>query len=133
MRFFQALLAVAAVTCAACHPGPAIGSAPKPPTVDGTIAGIVSSETKVPLPSRKVTAINTQSGARFDTTTGSNGGYTLKVPPGTYRLEVELQPGETVAKHPGETRVNTSDLDPHRHFVIAITKRPASGHQPDTR
>jgi hypothetical protein len=25
-------------------------------------------------------------------------------------------------KHPGETRVNRSDLDPQRHFVITVGK-----------
>jgi hypothetical protein len=58
-------------------------------------------------------------------TTGINGGYTLKVPEGTYRLEIELLPGEAVAKQPEETRVNRSDLDPRRDFVI--TARRAGG------
>jgi hypothetical protein len=30
-----------------------------------------------------------------------------------------LLPGETISKQPGETRVNRSDLDPRRDFVIA--------------
>ena len=112
------VLAAAALGSAACHPGPVIGG-PNAPAVGGTIAGIVSTESKAPVVNRKVTAINTQTGVRYDATTGPNGGYTLKVAEGTYRLEVELQPGETVAKHPGETHVNKSDLDPRRHFVIS--------------
>jgi hypothetical protein len=71
---------------------------------------------------RLVTAINTETGARFEATTGTNGGYTLKVPTGNYRLEVEVRPGETVTKQPGETRINRSDLDPQRHFVITVAK-----------
>ena len=63
-------------------------------------------------------------GARFDATTGVNGGYTIKVPEGTYRLEVELRPGEVVAKQPAETQIQKSDLDPRRDFTIAV-KRPA--------
>ena len=50
---------------------------------------------------------------------------TIKVPQGTYRLEVELRPGEVVAKQPDETRIQKSDLDPRRDFTIAV-KRPAS-------
>jgi hypothetical protein len=41
------------------------------------------------------------------------------VPEGTYRLELEVRPGEKVAKQPAETRVNRSDLDPRRDFVIS--------------
>ena len=41
---------------------------------------------------------------------------------GTYRLELELKPGETVLKHPGDTKINRSDLDPQRHFVITVAK-----------
>ena len=110
------LLVVALVAAAACHPGPVIGG-PKAP-VGGTIAGIVSTESKQPVPSRVVSAINVTSGARFTATTGVNGGYTIQVPEGTYRLEVELKEGETITKQPGETRINRSDLDPQRHFVI---------------
>ncbi len=110
---FLALL----VHTSACHPGPVINTGPDQ-LVGGTIAGIVSTDAKAPLVGRRVTAINIATNARFETRTETNGGYTLKVPEGTYRLEVELQPGEKVLKHPDETRVNRSDLDPQRHFVI---------------
>ena len=74
--------------------------------------GIVSTDGNAAVPCRKVTAVNTATGTRYDVTTGINGGYTLKVPEGTYRLEIELMPGETIAKQPDETRINRSDLDP---------------------
>jgi len=102
----------------ACHPGPVIDTGPKPPAVGGTIAGIVSSG-NAPLPGRKVTAIETTSGTRFEATTGANGGYTIKVPQGTYRLEIELKSGERIVKQPEETKIDRSDLDPKRDFVIA--------------
>jgi hypothetical protein len=117
MRLFHLLLAVGLPACVSCHPGPVIHSDPKTP-VGGTIAGIVSTDAKDPVAGRVVTAINTGTGARFDATTGPNGGYTIKVPEGTYRLELELRAGEKLAKRPGETRVNKSDLDPRRDFVI---------------
>ena len=110
------LLAVLITAAGACHPGPVVNATPQ--AVGGTIAGIVSSESKVALPTRKVTAINTTTGERFEATTAQNGGYTIKVPQGTYRLEVELRAGEQVVQHPGETTINRSDLDPQRHFVI---------------
>ncbi|MEO5739875.1 MAG: carboxypeptidase-like regulatory domain-containing protein, partial [Vicinamibacterales bacterium] len=88
----------------------------------GTIAGIVrATDGSVPLVTRKVTAIHAASGARFETTTGVNGGYTIKVPEvGRYRIEVELREGEVIAKGPGETEINNGDLDPGRDFEITV-------------
>jgi hypothetical protein len=58
------------------------------------------------------------SGQKFETTTNNAGTYTLKVPPGKYRIEVELRPGERLVKQPGETEVHKSDLDPKRDFEL---------------
>jgi hypothetical protein len=93
--------------------------------VGGTIAGIVrATDGSVPLVTRKVTAIHASSGARFETTTGVNGGYTIKVPEvGRYKIEVELRDGEVVAKGPEETDVNNGDLDPGRDFEITVSAR----------
>src|SRR2546422_11766814 len=118
MRLFHTLLAFGLLTSAACHPGPVIGGTKAP--VGGTIAGMVSTDTNAAVPGRKVTAIDTATGTRYDATTGINGGYTIKVPEGTYRIEVELRPGGTLSKQPGETHVNKSDLDPRRNFVITL-------------
>ena len=116
MRLFFILAVLSAVASSACHPGPVINTGGN--IVGGTIAGIVSTDGKVALPSRKVTAVNVTTGEKFETSTGTNGGYTIKVPQGTYRLEVELREGEKVSRQPDETRVQSSDLDPQRHFVI---------------
>jgi hypothetical protein len=121
MRLINAMLLLSVLAVAACHPGPVV--TPKE-AVGGTIAGIVLTAGNAAVPDRKVTAINVTTGARHDATTGANGGYTIKVPEGTYRLEVELRAGESVVKQPGETRVNKSDLDPRRDFTIAV-KSPA--------
>ena len=88
----------------------------------GTIAGIVrATDGSVALAMRKVTAIHVTSGARYETTTGVNGGYTIKVPEtGRYRIEVELREGEVIAKGSGETDINNGDLDPGRDFEITI-------------
>ena len=61
-------------------------------------------------------------GMRYDATTGVDGGYTIQVPRGSYRLEVELHEGETVAKQPKQTRINNADLDPHRDFLITVRR-----------
>jgi hypothetical protein len=125
MKSFHLLLSFTLLTAVGCHPGPVIGKGPAPPAVGGTIAGIVSTDANAAVAGRKVTAINRDTGTRYDVTTGTNGGYTIKVPEGTYRVEVELLPGEAIAKQPGEIRVNRSDLDPGRDFVI--TARRAAG------
>jgi carboxypeptidase family protein len=117
MRLLHVALGVGLLASLACHPGPKIGGGPKQP-VGGTIAGIVSTQGNAPVVGRKVSAVDTAGGKRYDATTGPNGGYTIQVPEGNYRLEVQLQPGETVTKQPGETKVNKSDLDPHRDFVL---------------
>jgi len=112
--------AAALILVAACHP-PVITTDPGL-KVGGTIAGIVrATDGAAPLATRKVTVINAATGARFETTTGVNGGYTIKVPEeGRYRIEVELRDGEVLAKSPDETDVNNGDLDPGRDFEITV-------------
>lgn len=121
---FRPLAAVvlAVTSLAACRTGtPFMDRTEKPARLDGTIAGHVRSESNVAVVSRIVRAIAVPSGPTFETTTNAAGTYTMKVPPGRYRLEVELRQGERLAKEPGETTVGGSDLDPSRDFVIAVT------------
>jgi hypothetical protein len=108
----------------ACAPhGPVIDTGPKPVGVGGTIAGTVRAAGGTSLTGRKVTVIDVATGAKLETSTAANGGYTIKVPAGTYRIEVELRDGETLDTRPGETQVNVGDVDADRNFVIAV-KRP---------
>jgi hypothetical protein len=119
MKFAPALLVCLAAASAACHPGPVINT--DSTKVGGTIAGIVkTADAAVAVPGRKITVIETTTGARHETTTAANGGYTIQVPEGTYRIEIELRAGETLAKQPAETRVTNSDLDAGRDFVITM-------------
>lgn len=105
----------------ACSPGgPVIDTGPRP-DVGGSISGIVTAnDGATALGARRVTAVNVETGARIDTSTTSTGGYTMRVPRGTYRLEVELRPGETLATQPDSTEVNAGDLDAGRNFVLAV-------------
>ena len=124
MRYLPLALGLMVGLSAACHPGPVIDTTPKA-SVGGTIAGIVKTvDSAVAVPGRKVTAIDASSGSRYDATTAVNGGYTIKVPEGMYRIEIELRSGEALAKQPDQTRIKNGDLDPHRDFVITI--RPGS-------
>jgi hypothetical protein len=115
------VLAVASVS--ACRTGtPVMDRGTKPVQQDGTIAGHVRSESGVAVVSRVVRAVEVTSGRKYETTTNAAGTFTLKVPPGRYTLDVELRAGERLAKQPAETTVNSSDLDPDRDFVIAVSR-----------
>jgi hypothetical protein len=103
--------------CAARHGRPIVGGSTVPnPT--GTISGNVTTTGGTPLEGRRVSAINMATEAHFDATTASNGGYTIKVPPGRYRLELELRGGDQIARQPEQTNVNVGDVDELLNFVI---------------
>jgi hypothetical protein len=121
MRIFPpALLLAILVISAGCHPRPILGGGSER-SVGGTIAGIVTATGgTVALPGRRVTAVNVVTGEMFETTTSVTGGYTFKVPEGTYRLEVELRERERLSRRPDNTRINNGDLDPARHFEITV-------------
>src|SRR3954451_4824935 len=95
----SALLVCLALLAAACGPGPVGRPGPvvntQPNKVGGTIAGVVkTADSAIAVPGRKVSVIEVKTGARHETTTASNGGYTLQVPEGRYRFEIELRAGE---------------------------------------
>lgn len=108
-----------------CMPrGPVVDTGARPEGVGGTIAGTVSaSDEKTPLAGRKVTAIEAATSQRFETSTGAGGSYSVKVPAGTYRLELELRPGEVVKARPDATDVSVGDIDSARDFVVTLASR----------
>jgi hypothetical protein len=116
----RAALVLAVLVAACAARGPVIGRGDQPPDVGGTISGVVrASSDTTPLSGRKVTAVNLETGQRIEATTAVNGGYTMKVPLGRYRLEVELRSGEAVTEQPDEVHISTSDIDAGRDFAIA--------------
>ena len=121
MQLHYLLLCCAVFVATACHADrPIIDPSPKS-SVGGTIAGIVTTaNAAVAVPGRKVTATEISTGSHYESTTAANGGYTIKVPEGTYRIEIELRPLETLTKKPDQTRVNNGDTDSGRDFVITV-------------
>ena len=114
-------LVVVASTLAACAPRGPLVTGEKLQAVPGTISGTVrEAGSNAPLSARRVTAVEVASGAKYDTSTASNGGYTMQVPVGKYRLQVELRPGESIAEAPADLEINTSDLDAGRNFTITV-------------
>lgn len=114
------VVAVAGAAGVACRRGvPVLDAGQKPPTTDGTISGRLTTEKDSSrLVARRVEAVNMSTGERRAVSTSTNGGFTIKVPPGKYRLEVELRPGEGIAKAPDTIDINASDMDDDIEIVI---------------
>ena len=112
--------AMVLVTLAACRSGaPVVDPSPKPPQMDGTISGTVRGpEGTSSIEGRQVTVINTATGERQSVATNNAGGFTFKVKPGKYRVELALQPGESILKRPGIMDINNSDVDAHADFIV---------------
>ena len=116
--------AVAAVSLlAACHGGPVVDLGPKPPTADGTISGTVRGpEGTSAIDGRDVEVVNVDTGERQHTVTNSAGGFTFKVRPGKYRVQLSLRDGESILKQPDVINVNRSDVDAHADFVVGTAR-----------
>jgi hypothetical protein len=114
-----AVLAVLGMLAAACRPGkPLLDTVPGENTTPGTIAGAVRTTANDPLPGRRVEAVNTETGQKYAAVTGVTGGFSIKVPPGKYRLVLEMREQESVAQEPGVIDINQSDLDTDLDIVV---------------
>src|SRR5712691_11278849 len=105
LRAFVVMAVLLTGGCAARHGRPILGGSTTPER-SGTVSGVVRDAMGNSLSGRRVSAIDMATEAHFDATTGVNGGYTIKVPAGKYRLEVELRGGEVIATQPRQTDVN---------------------------
>jgi hypothetical protein len=90
-------LAAGLLTGSGCHPNAELVSISSA-AIGGTIAGVVTGPADATLADRTVTISNVETGERYETATGEHGGYSLRVPTGRYRLEVQLRPGEQLAE-----------------------------------
>lgn len=122
--FVTATAVAALLTLAACRQGiPVIDTAPRPTQVDGTISGTVRGpEGTSAVVDRAVAVVNVETGERQTGATGANGGFTFKVKPGRYRVELTLLDGEMIVKQPSVINVNESDVDAHADFVLGVSK-----------
>lgn len=104
----------------ACRAGvPVIDAGPKPAEAQGTISGTVRGpESASAIEGRIVEVVNVETNERQRATTNSAGGFTFKVKPGRYRVELTLREGESLVKQPGIMNINRSDVDAHADFVL---------------
>ena len=122
---------MAVMSLGACHGGPVLDLSPKPLQADGTISGTVRGpEGTSAVEGRTVEVVNVDTGERQRATTNNAGGYTFKVKPGKYRVEVTLLDGETFVKKPDIITVNRSDVDAHADFVVAAPRISRPRHAP---
>jgi hypothetical protein len=122
LGFALAVLALAAG--AGCRRGvPVVDAGPRPPEAQGTISGTVRGpESAAALEGRIVEVVNVETNERQRVTTNSAGGFTFKVKPGRYRVELTLREGEAIVKGPGVMNVNRSDVDAHADFILGSAR-----------
>ena len=122
------LLTLLSVT--ACRAGvPIIDTAPRPTQADGTISGTVRGpEGTSSLEGRLVEVVNVDTGERQSVTTNAAGGFSFKLKPGKYRVNLPLREGESLVRQPGVIDLNRSDVDAHADFVVGTPRisRPRS-------
>lgn len=123
MRFLV-IAALVPLALTACRQGvPVIDTSPAPPQAHGTISGTVRGPQGTgPLDGRLVEIVAVDTGERQRTTTNNTGGFTFKVPPGKYRVELTLRDGEVLVKRPSVIDVNPSDVDAHADFVLGTSR-----------
>ena len=73
---------------------------------NGTILGAVVDSTNAMVPNAKITAINTGTQARTSATSGSDGSFSLHVPPGSYDVTVEAPGFQTFKASAVQVLVN---------------------------
>jgi hypothetical protein len=71
-----------------------------------------------PPAGRQVEAVDIATGRRYATETNPVGGFSLLLPPGRYRVEVALTPGETVVESPGIVTVEPSELADEQDVIL---------------
>ena len=115
-----------ALALAACRTGvPVIDANDGPATALGTITGTVSGpDGETAIAGRPVHAINLDTGARESGVTSTTGGYTFKLPPGRYRVEVDLLAGETLVEDEGPFTLSRSELQHDVDLRIGTRRQP---------
>jgi hypothetical protein len=129
-RWLPAFCVIAAVVALAsllvlmgCRPGVLAVDSATPAHPKASLSGTVRAlEGRPTIEGRIVEAINVDTGERRRQITRRNGGYTFKLNPGEYRIELVLRPGEALTSQPGIVDLNERVDDAHADFVIGAPR-----------
>lgn len=99
-------------------------------TISGTIRG---PEGTTAVEGRVVDVIDVTTNRRQRLTTDQNGGFSVTLDPGDYRVVLTLLDGEAIVRQPGVIHVDRSDVDTDADFVIGTSRisRPRPAYKVD--
>ena len=122
LRAVTSLAVVSLAGVVACLPGkPVLDRSHSDDRARGTIGGVVQmAGGGQPLAGRGVHAVDPATGARYSATSSVTGGFSIQVPPGKYRLEVDLLEGERLVEEPGTIDIGPSDLDANIEVEVGL-------------
>lgn len=100
------------------------------PSSYGTITGRVHGPAEAPLSGRTVEFVNVATGEKRTATTVGNGGFSIDVPKGRYRLELPLHDGETLRHRPDLVDLDRGDANSRIEFDVTPAR---SARQPSYR
>jgi hypothetical protein len=115
IAFVVAMLALAAAWARGSGSYPDTDAATIASTIDGVVRGPAGTS---PVEGRPVEAINLETGARRQTMTTSNGVFSFRLPPGKYRVQVTLLPGESMIREPGVIDLNRAPRKANAEFRL---------------
>jgi hypothetical protein len=96
-----------------------------PVTGNSTLRGTIRvSAGTIPVDGRTVEIVNVTTGQRQQVTTGDTGGFSMRLTPGKYRVDLVLRGGESVVQQPGIIELDPRDSDAHADIVVGTV--PAS-------
>jgi hypothetical protein len=89
-----------------------------------------ASDAALEVGGRGVEAVNLNTGERLTVFTGRDGDFGMTLMPGTWRFELRLEPGESLARSPAPITVRPATTLSDLRFVVAASRyRP---HRPVT-
>ena len=104
---------------AGCRRGMAVDTLPQPAPANGLLRGTIrGSERSIPLDGRTVEVVNVATRQCQRATTSDTGGFSMRLAPGKYRVDLLLRDGESVVKRPGIIVLDASDPDARADFEV---------------
>ena len=89
----------------------------------GTIAGNVRGpDGSAPFSGRTVEVTNDATVEKRTLETADNGGFSIMLPAGKYRVDLRLLPGEIITKRPGTVVLDRGDIDSHVEFLLSPSR-----------